>query len=600
MNNIVLITSNYINYIKALSVYDILKNNFNLTLIYIEQKFDNKINKFFFEKFKFPDIHLYFDKSKKIGDFADKLYNNNIEYLKNKDKVIQDLILYQGEFGKIGEIIDKLKNKFDEIKPDLVILFGNDISIFSAGLASKILDIDIANIESGLRTGDIKMSKEVNSILIDHITKYYFVTDKNCVDNLKKSGIIKNIYLVGSIIKNSQKKYLQQTLNTKKKINKMKLKKNYKMKLEKIKDINEIINPKSIYKIYERLQIERHLKYRMGIFYNTIFENPNINKINCETSFTNTLDVINSDNYKVKKSGIRCSKSSDLIKFIKNYSKNVNFIINFSDGRRKPYGKSITNNNYNSKLIPFMVFNRHINIKSNSILFPIKGYQNFGCENFKYYNNTLWKDKINKLIYRGSPTGSMYLNNLIFFTSTIKSLNKRLKQDINNKTDNNYFEFIYNNFPRFKFTYKFHNNNLINAGLTLNILKEKIYNYEYLYKDRIEIEDMLKFKYHILIDGNDWASSLSWVLLNDCVAFMPEITYESIFTINLVPWKHYVPIRRDFEDLEEKIKYMINNDNLAKQISANSSLYMKQFTNIDLMTKIKIETITRYSDNCKI
>ena len=45
---------------------------------------------------------------------------------------------------------------------------------------------------------------------------------------------------------------------------------------------------------------------------------------------------------------------------------------------------------------------------------------------------------------------------------------------------------------------------------------------------------------------------------------------------------------------------MINNDNLAKQISANSSLYMKQFTNIDLMTKIKIETITRYSDNCKI
>ena len=81
------------------------------------------------------------------------------------------------------------------------------------------------------------------------------------------------------------------------------------------------------------------------------------------------------------------------------------------------------------------------------------------------------------------------MNNCIHFTSIIKSLNKRLKQDINNKTDNNYFEFIYNNFPRFKFTYKFHNNNLINAGLTLNILKEKIYNYEYLYKDRMEIED---------------------------------------------------------------------------------------------------------------
>ncbi|MEJ6697527.1 MAG: glycosyl transferase family 90 [Saprospiraceae bacterium] len=122
---------------------------------------------------------------------------------------------------------------------------------------------------------------------------------------------------------------------------------------------------------------------------------------------------------------------------------------------------------------------------------------------------------------------------------------------------------------------------------------------EYIFKNRITIEEMLQYKFHILIDGNDWCTSLPWVLFHNCVAFMPETTYESIFTIDLIPWKHYVPIRSDFMDIEEKIKYMIDNDNLAKEISYNSTLYMKQFTNKVLMDKIKLETIKRYCKNIK-
>lgn len=727
MNHIALIIGARPNFIKAFPVYEQLKNSFKLTLIHTGQHFDEKMSKVFFEQLKFPhpDIHLTLDKRTKAGDFDDKLYINNDEYLKNKNKVINELINYKGELGQLGEIRDKLKKEFEKIKPDLVIVFGDVTSTLAAALASKILNIEIAHIESGLRSGDIKMPEEVNRILTDNITKYYFVTESSGIENLKKSSISKNVYLVGNTMIDTQKKYLQIALNTKynkklrlkskeyilvtlhrpsnvdnlkkfreifknlqilskntkliypihprakknlKKLGLLKKIKNNKniilqdplgyleftclmanckylitdsgglqeestalnipcftlrenterpstlienygtnkliskiseIQLKKCKGSMKLWDGKSSYKIYEILQIERHLKYRMSIFYNYKFENPNINKINFNNSFTDYLDFVNSEDLKVEKSGKRCR---NLLDIIKNYSKNINFIINFTDGRSKPYGKSITNNNYDSKMIPFMVFNRHINIKSNCILFPLEGYQNFGCVNFKYYNDIKWVNKINKLIFRGSPTGYTYLNKSISFSSMIKILNKKIKENnINNIFEDKIFEFIYNNFPRFKFTFKFSKNNFINAGLTLSdVSSEKIYNYEYLYKDRMNIEEMLKYKYHILIDGNDWCSALPWILLHDCVAFMPETTYESIFTINLVPWKHFVPIRSDFEDLEEKIKYIINNDILAKKISYNSTLYMKQFTNIDLMNKIKIETIKRYCNNCKI
>lgn len=217
MKNIVLIIGARPNFMKAFPVYEALKNDFNLTLIHTGQHFDEKMSKVFFEqlKFPYPDIHLTLDKRTKAGDFDDKLYQNNLEYLKNKDKVIEDLINYKGELGQMGEIRDKLKKEFEHLKPDLVIVFGDVTSTLAAGLASKMLNIDVAHVESGLRSNDIRMPEEVNRILTDHITKFYFVTEQSGVDNLNASGITENVYLVGNTMIDTQKKYLQQALDTK-------------------------------------------------------------------------------------------------------------------------------------------------------------------------------------------------------------------------------------------------------------------------------------------------------------------------------------------------------------------------------------------------
>ena len=205
------------NFMKAFPVYEALKEDFDLTLIHTGQHFDAKMSEVFFNQLKFPrpDIHLTLEKKTKSGDFDDKLYVNNEEYLKNKDNVIEELMNYDQDLGQLGEIRDKLKIEFEKIKPDLVIVFGDVTSTLAAGLSAKTLNIDLAHVESGLRSGDMLMPEEVNRVLTDHITKYYFITEQSGVDNLKKIGITENVYLVGNTMIDTQKKYLQQALDTK-------------------------------------------------------------------------------------------------------------------------------------------------------------------------------------------------------------------------------------------------------------------------------------------------------------------------------------------------------------------------------------------------
>ena len=217
MKNIVLIIGARPNFMKAFPVYEALKEDFNVTLIHTGQHFDEKMSDVFFNQLKFPkpDIHLTLENKTKAGDFDNKLYIDNIDYLKEKDKVIDDLMNYQGDLGQLGEIRKKLEIEFKKLKPDLVIVFGDVTSTLAAGLASKILNIDIAHVESGLRSGDLRMPEEVNRILTDHITKYYFVTEQSGVDNLNANNITENVYLVGNTMIDTQKKYLDQALNTK-------------------------------------------------------------------------------------------------------------------------------------------------------------------------------------------------------------------------------------------------------------------------------------------------------------------------------------------------------------------------------------------------
>ena len=201
MKKIILIVGARPNFMKAFPVYQVLREDFELTLIHTGQHFDSKMSDVFFNQLGFPvpDIHLSLESKSRAGELDTKLYVDNKEYLRDKNIVIQELIETDyKKLGQLGEIKYKLEIEFDRIKPDMVIVFGDVTSTLAAGLAAKNLNIELSHVESGLRSGDLEMPEEVNRILTDHISTYYFVTEQSGVNNLKNEGIEDNVYLVGN------------------------------------------------------------------------------------------------------------------------------------------------------------------------------------------------------------------------------------------------------------------------------------------------------------------------------------------------------------------------------------------------------------------
>ena len=196
MKHIILIVGARPNYMKAFPVYEALKKDFKLTLIHTGQHYDKNMNELFFNQLHFPkpDIQLSLSNKTNNDIFNDFLYVNSRSFFITMEKNVKKLLNLKYNDCQICEIRDKLIDIFKDKKPDLVLLFGDIKSTLSGALASTICNIDIAHIESGLRSDDLEMPEEVNRIIIDRLSKYYFVTEQSAIDNLKAEDISDNRY----------------------------------------------------------------------------------------------------------------------------------------------------------------------------------------------------------------------------------------------------------------------------------------------------------------------------------------------------------------------------------------------------------------------
>jgi UDP-N-acetylglucosamine 2-epimerase (non-hydrolysing) len=88
-----------------------------------------------------------------------------------------------------------------EEKPQLVVVVGDVNSTVACSLVAKKLQIDVAHVEAGLRSGDREMPEEINRIVTDSISDWFFVTEPSGVDNLKREGHKPDrIHLVGNVM----------------------------------------------------------------------------------------------------------------------------------------------------------------------------------------------------------------------------------------------------------------------------------------------------------------------------------------------------------------------------------------------------------------
>jgi UDP-N-acetylglucosamine 2-epimerase (non-hydrolysing) len=84
---------------------------------------------------------------------------------------------------------------------DLVMVVGDVTSTMACSIVAKKLNIKVAHVEAGIRSFDMTMPEEVNRMVTDSITDYFFTTTEWAGQNLKQAGVSDNkIFFVGNVM----------------------------------------------------------------------------------------------------------------------------------------------------------------------------------------------------------------------------------------------------------------------------------------------------------------------------------------------------------------------------------------------------------------
>jgi UDP-N-acetylglucosamine 2-epimerase (non-hydrolysing) len=85
--------------------------------------------------------------------------------------------------------------------PDLLIVVGDVNATMACAIVAKKMHIAVAHLEAGLRSFDKRMPEEINRIITDSISDYYWTPSIDANENLLNEGVdIKKIHLVGNIM----------------------------------------------------------------------------------------------------------------------------------------------------------------------------------------------------------------------------------------------------------------------------------------------------------------------------------------------------------------------------------------------------------------
>lgn len=107
--------------------------------------------------------------------------------------------------GTHAEQTAKIIIEFEKVclkeKPDVVVVVGDVNSTLACSITAKKMEIEVAHVEAGLRSGDMSMPEEINRIVTDSISDYLFVTEKSGIDNLKREGRKEqDLFFVGNVM----------------------------------------------------------------------------------------------------------------------------------------------------------------------------------------------------------------------------------------------------------------------------------------------------------------------------------------------------------------------------------------------------------------
>lgn len=141
----------------------------NYRLIHTGQHYDKKMSGDFFEQLEIPEPHANLESGG--GTQAEQTAN----------------------------IMMRFEKELMENPSDFVLVVGDVTSTMACAITAQKLHTKVAHVEAGIRSNDWSMSEEINRLVTDLITNYFFTTSEIANQNLLKNGV-KNeqIYFVGN------------------------------------------------------------------------------------------------------------------------------------------------------------------------------------------------------------------------------------------------------------------------------------------------------------------------------------------------------------------------------------------------------------------
>lgn len=173
MKKIYLIAGARPNFMKIAPIVRVLGTHKDVSfkIIHTGQHYDREMNDVFFEELGIPKPDVF------MGAGGGSHAQQTAKIMVDFEKVCQ------------------------EDYPDLVLVVGDVNSTLACSIVAKKLNIPVAHVEAGLRSGDRSMPEEINRVVTDSITDFFFVTEPSGVANLLREGHLKEtIHYVGHVM----------------------------------------------------------------------------------------------------------------------------------------------------------------------------------------------------------------------------------------------------------------------------------------------------------------------------------------------------------------------------------------------------------------